>query len=95
MNMKINHSPNSGELNPKKNQTNHAENDFNSFNFAEVLNQACVKQANDSQSDFLAGLSANFPQRLAHYERTAVTEEHSTYVEMMKYYAQEKAKEER
>jgi hypothetical protein len=86
--MKINYSPNGGELNPKKNQVNHAENDFNSCNFAEVLNQACVKQANDSQSDFLAGLSANFTERLAHYERTATTEEHSAYVEMMKNYAQ-------
>jgi hypothetical protein len=45
-----------------------------------------VAAVNDGQAEFVNGLSSNFDERLAHYENTASTPEHSAYVEMMKYF---------
>jgi len=88
MNMKINYSPNNGDLTPNKNQKQSCPTDGD-VSFTDALNKVCNNKQVDSDAAFLSGLSANFVERLAYYERNATTEEHSTYVEMMKYYAEE------
>jgi hypothetical protein len=85
--MKINYHHNNGDFVRDKKQSGQVSGDFS---FADALNRACNNKPTDFNSEFLTGLSANFAARISYYENTATTEEHSAYVEMMKFYAKEK-----
>jgi hypothetical protein len=55
--------------------------------FAKALEElTCTKP--DEHTEFLKGLSDNLQARIAYYQNTSQSEDHETYIGMMKYFAE-------